>query len=305
MEFLSKKKQETSSVGDSQKTMKTSWREIVKWVGDLPPWPPVARKTIDVLDNPHIATGELTDVVSADPALAARVLRIANSAVYGRQGEIATIDQAVMVLGLRSLKGILLNATLRHSNREADFKEMLIWENSIVTALACRETARVLRRSSMVEEAFSLGLLHDLGKFILVQQIPDTYEEVFELSRKGKTFVEAEKKLLSYAHQLIGAMALGKWGFSKGFCQSVLSHHQQLTSAPKRPEEFKRGIICFADSLAHNLGYGHQEGYPCTEETLAETAKMLRLDQDNLNTISNRVKNSFAKLKQTLEPYSD
>lgn len=94
------------------------WREIVAWVGDLPPMPQVAAKAIVMVEDPDTTAQKLTDLLSNDTALAARVLKIANSAMFSRQREITTLNQAVMVIGFKALKGIIVAATLRQLNKK-------------------------------------------------------------------------------------------------------------------------------------------------------------------------------------------
>src|SRR5258708_18788725 len=84
------------------------WREIVAWVGDLPPMPHVAARAISMVENPDTTAPELTDLLSSDTALAARVLKIANSAMFSRQREITTLNQAIMIIGFKALKGIIV-----------------------------------------------------------------------------------------------------------------------------------------------------------------------------------------------------
>ena len=92
------------------------WREIVAWVGDLPPMPQVASRAISLVENPDTTASELTDLLSTDAALAARVLKIANSAMFSRQREITTLNMAIMVIRFKALKGIIVAATLRQLN---------------------------------------------------------------------------------------------------------------------------------------------------------------------------------------------
>ncbi|MCB0344158.1 MAG: HDOD domain-containing protein, partial [Bdellovibrionales bacterium] len=111
-----------------------NWTEIVAWVGDLPPLPQVASKAIRLVEDPDTTAGQLTDLLSTDTALAARVLKIANSAMFSRQREITTLNQAIMVIGFKALKGIVVAATLRQLNRKDGEIEKVVWQNSMCTA---------------------------------------------------------------------------------------------------------------------------------------------------------------------------
>jgi HD-like signal output (HDOD) protein len=121
------------------------WREIVAWVGDLPPMPQVASRALILVENPDTASQELSELLSSDAALAARVLKIANSAMFSRQREITTLNQAIMVIGYKSLKGIIVAAALRQINKSFGSLEKLIWENSMCAAACANIIAKKLK----------------------------------------------------------------------------------------------------------------------------------------------------------------
>ena len=120
------------------------WTEIVAFVGDLPPLPHVAAQAISMVEDPDTTAGKLTTLLGQDTALAARVLKIANSAMFSMQREITTLNQAIMVIGFKSLKGIIVAATLRQLNRKFGKPEQMIWENSAATAIACHSLSSYL-----------------------------------------------------------------------------------------------------------------------------------------------------------------
>lgn len=246
------------------------WTEIVAWVGDLPPLPHVAAQAIALVEDPDTTAGKLTELLGSDPALAARVLKIANSSMFSCQREITTLNQAIMIIGFKALKGIIVAATLRQLNRRYGKLEKMIWENSTCTATCAHMIAQRLRKH-YVDEAFLLGLLHDLGKLVLARQIPDDYENVVKQTAKGKTFAEVETEELGFSHALIGALVAKKWNFSSETCQVILHHHDPLPASLQSDQDFKTAIIAAADTLAHFLGYGHPEGYPIQETDLQQT----------------------------------
>lgn len=238
-----------------------SWQDIVAWVGDLPPLPDVASRAIGLLEDPDVTSTQLTQILSSDPALAARVLKIANSAMFSRQRQITTLNQAIMVIGFKTLKGIVVAATLRQLNRKFGAMEKIIWDNSLCTGMAAYKICQLLRKH-YVEEAFLLGLLHDLGKIVLANHTPSEYKQVFELTKQQNLYFEAEEKILGFSHPLIGALVAKKWNFSPQSCQVILHHHDPVNPPYQNEQEEKVAIIQAADYIAHHLGYGHAEGYP-------------------------------------------
>lgn len=257
------------------------WRDIVAWVGDLPPIPQVAAQALRVVEDPQSTAQKLTDILSKDAALAARVLKIANSAMFSRQRDITTLNQAVMVIGFKALKGIIVAATLRQLNKRFGTAEKLIWENSIATAFAATLISKKLRKP-FIEEIFLLGLLHSLGQIVLLSQ-EDTYERFRSVITKIKQFefeyVQAEESLFGYSHPLIGALVARKWNFSSEICQVILHYCDDFNSpvAVNTIEE-KIAIISLANSLAHNLNLGSPDGYPEQKSNINRCLAFLEFD---------------------------
>ncbi|MCB0359577.1 MAG: HDOD domain-containing protein [Bdellovibrionales bacterium] len=243
------------------------WTEIVAWVSDLPPLPHVASQAIALIEDPDTTAQQLTNLLGQDTALAARVLKIANSAMFSCQREITTLNQAIMIIGFKSLKGIIVAATLRQLNRKFGKLERTIWENSTGTAIIASQLSQKLKKP-FAEEAFLLGLLHDLGKLVLVRQVSDEYTTIAKITKTGRTFADVEQEKFGFAHPLIGALVAKKWNFSPDACQVILHHHDPLDPPFESDLEEKTAIIQAADLVCHLNGMGHFDGYPdLTDET--------------------------------------
>lgn len=256
------------------------WREIVAWVGDLPPMPHVASRAIQLVEDPNVTAPELTELLSSDTALAARVLKIANSAMFSRQREITTLNQAIMVIGFKALKGIIVAATLRQMNKGFGKLEKLIWENSMSTAMIATSVCKKLKKR-YVEEIFLLGLLHSLGQIVLManKETSADYLKVLQTVKdKGVDYVEAEEEVLGFAHPLIGALVAKKWNFSADTCQVILHYHDPVEGPPESEQDQKTAIVQFSDLLAHSANFGSPEGYPKTPGKIIEIAGYIGFD---------------------------
>ncbi|MCC6221839.1 MAG: HDOD domain-containing protein [Deltaproteobacteria bacterium] len=269
-----------------------SWMEIVAWVGDLPPLPQVAAKAIQLVENPDTSAQQITTVLSSDTALAARVLKIANSAMFSRQREITTLSQAVMVIGFKALKGIIVAATLRQLNRKNGKLEQLVWQNSMCTAMGAHVVAQRLRKP-YVDELFLLGLLHDLGKLVLIRQAAEDFNKVIALAKEGKAFVEVEQELLGFSHPLIGALVAKKWNFPPEACQVILHHHDQLEAPLDTTLDQKTAIVQFANCMSHVLGHGNLEGFMDYSGLLASTGNLLGLNPADITELSEKTNTTF------------
>lgn len=263
------------------------WREIVAWVGDLPPMPQVASRAIAMVEDPDTTAVDLTDLLSTDTALAARVLKIANSAMFSRQREITTLNQAIMIIGFKALKGVVVAATLRQLNKEFGRMQQLVWENSIGTALAAMLIARKLHKR-YIEEIFLLGLLHSLGQIVLLVQTETArdYKKVIDLIKSaGLDFVSAEQQFFGFAHPLIGALVAKKWNFSSDTCQIILHYKDPIEEPPANETDEKTAIVQLADLMAHAAQIGSPAGYPDQTALMHEIAAYLGFDQKEIPTL--------------------
>jgi HD-like signal output (HDOD) protein len=263
------------------------WREIVAWVGDLPPMPHVASRAISMVENPETTAQELNDLLMTDTALAARVLKIANSAMFSRQREITTLTQAIMIIGFKALKGIIVAATLRQLNKSFGKLERMVWEGSVSTAVSSTSVAKQLKKH-YVEEIFLMGLLHSLGQVVILAQ-PDTakdYKNVIKLVQDKKfSFVEAEQEIYGFAHPLIGALVAKKWNFSPECCQVILHYHDPLEGESAEEElDEKVALVQLANSIAHTSLVGVPEGYPDEGERLKQAATYLGIKTDGVES---------------------
>jgi len=261
------------------------WREIVAWVGDLPPMPQVASRAISMVENPDTTAKELSDLLSSDAALAARVLKIANSAMFSRQREISTLNQAIMIIGFKALKGIIVAAALRQMNRKFAALERMVWENSMATAMSSTMIAKFLKKPYH-EEIFLLGLLHSLGQIVLMAR-PETnkeYTQILAAIKKTQCdFAVGEQNQFGFAHPLIGALVAKKWNFSTETCQVILHYRDTITgSKPESPLEERTAVVQLADMIAHKANIGSPEGYPDQMAAMKQVALYVGFSAEGL-----------------------
>ena len=273
-----------------------SWKNIVFNAQDLPPLAMSAARSVSLLDIPQVSASKLSETIAMDPALAARTLRLANSRIFRRTRAISTLEEAVMILGLKNLRGSLISATLQHYNRQVSRAEELIWQNSLATAYAAREISRRLRLRCE-EEMYLIGLLHDFGKLVLLHRSPDQYNtKILESTRAGVTFAEAERKATRNTHSLIGALVAKKWNFLDEHCFIILKHHEALKGYKRGDTvdaDLKRCVLQLADAITHELKIGHDEGYPSQKDVMTMASKQLGLNQNEVDDVSQQVLDEF------------
>lgn len=270
--------------------------------------PQVASRAISMVENPDTTATELTELLSSDTALAARVLKIANSAMFSRQREITTLNQAIMIIGFKALKGIIVAATLRQLNKNFGKLEKLIWENSIGTATSATYICRKLKKRYH-EEIFLLGLLHSLGQIVLLfnKETSNDYKNVIKLVRDSHLdYNTSELQTFGFAHPLIGALVAKKWNFSSETCQVIL-HYKDPVEGPKPETELdeKTAIVQLGDMVAHVAGIGSPEGYPDQMESIRPLAKFLGFEEKDMDAtfeeLINTVQQQFEKERHVYE----
>lgn len=239
-----------------------------------------------MVENPDCTAPELAKLLSSDSALAARVLKIANSAMFSRQREITTLNQAIMIIGFKALKGIVVAATLRQMNgRGAAAIEKMVWENSMCSAMVATSIAKLLRKR-YIEEIFLLGLLHSLGQVVLLAQsetAKDYAKLIQQIEVRTLDYVTLEQEMFGFTHALIGALVAKKWNFSAETCQVIL-HYKDPIESPRPSDEAaeKTAVVQLADLISHAAGIGNPTGYPIERNLMENLAKHVGFDPATL-----------------------
>ena len=270
---------------------------IASKVGDLPALPQVAVKVMEMVRDPDTRTKDLEEVLLRDPALTAKVLRIANSAFYGVRGNVSTLSRAIVILGFNTLRSVVMaSSTEEIYKRSTNFTEKILWEHSLAVALAARTIAQECRYGA-AEEAFVGGLLHDIGKVVLDSNAPEEYSQVMELVYNGEqSFIDAETDVFGFDHSEIGAMVVNRWNLTPELQEAVRLHHQPM-SAEVDP------TLCAVISLANSLCVKHEIGperMPDLELSELESTLMLPIDPFQLDQLANQILEKLDEEKQLL-----
>ncbi|HXX93190.1 MAG TPA: HDOD domain-containing protein [Planctomycetota bacterium] len=233
-------------------------RKLVERVQGLPTLPSMLNNINQMILNPKTSAKEVAQVISSDPALTSKVLRVVNSSFYGFPNRITTITHAIVILGFNTIKSIVLSSTIfdvfRRTVKPGDFDRTEFWKHSI----GCGAAAKVIGRRlnyPMLEELFIAGLLHDVGKIVLDQFIPDKFVEVLNLVRSRDILIaEAEAQILGATHADVGAWLFEKWNLSKGLVETTRCHHNPAlaSDSPKFAE-----IIHVSDILVRAIRFGN------------------------------------------------
>lgn len=230
---------------------------LVQQVRDLPALPEAAVKVMRLADDPRASAADVARVLSADQAMTARILKLANSAFYGASRRVATVTEAVVLLGLRTVR----NMTMALSCQDMLDKSLPgyamgagdLWRHSFCSAYAAQCLARRAHYRA-AEEAFVGGLLHDVGKVVLNIYLQTEWRKVSQIAvRAHLPFMDAERAVLGFDHAEAGARVLEKWNLPLPLIDCVRFHHDPLS----QPEpSLLTALVHIADVQCLLLGVG-------------------------------------------------
>lgn len=224
---------------------------VIADFGQLPAAPEVVMNLLDYLKRDEVDHDVVAQMISRDPVLAAKSLRIANSSFYGMQRKVSTIHDCIVVLGLRTVTTMVtaMAVTGRFKNLTVEnYDQRDFWLHSVVTALCARVLAG--KTGFNPESAFTAGLIHDIGQLVLAIRFPTDFSEVIAYRIEHDCLlVDAEQEVLGFDHTQIGEALAQRWNFSAEIGDAVAGHH----SPEDRTAKSLAGLVHLADIMAHVL----------------------------------------------------
>ncbi|SFU80468.1 HDOD domain-containing protein [Pseudoduganella namucuonensis] len=233
--------------------------EVIVRVQNLPSLPAVVSELMSAMDQDDVDLNALAGKIALDQALAAKVLRLANSSFYGMPAKVTTIQQAVAVLGLHSTRTLVTACAITGGfapDPAAKLDLAAFWRHSVATAACARALARHLDQQP--DTAFTAGLLHDLGTLVLATGYPDVYREAVRHRRARDCQVaEAEAAVFGFDHAAVGSALAARWKFPPQIQEAVAAHHAWPGAAP--PARTLALAIHLANAFAHALDLGGED----------------------------------------------
>ncbi len=267
---------------------------IVMQAVDLPTIPSVAKKVVKSLSNPNTNTNDLNKIISTDQALSARILKIANSAMYYCQREITSLTMAMSRIGFASLKSIVVAVSTKEIYKTFGESEKLLWEHSVGVSIACQTLAHALG-GFKADEIFTGGLMHDIGKTLLNNKDPKKYGQVFKkVHEEGKTFVEAEREVYGFTHAEVGSLLINKWNLPEILTEGIRIHHildfeQEIPLAELKTAS----LINLADLICMQLGIGYKQPVNGFNLSESNSAKYFEIDENRLEDFISKTDSAF------------
>jgi putative nucleotidyltransferase with HDIG domain len=263
---------------------------------ELPSVPHVALKLFNLLNIPNVNLQEIEEVILSDQALTAKILKIANSAFYGLRRQIQLVNEAINVLGFKTLKDIVIIASIRDVYKVFGLIEKKIWEHGVGVSFASgilTDFVSIVKK----DEANIAGLLHDVGKIIINNNFPQEYANCMNIVNQNKiNFLDVERELFGFDHAEAGGMLAEKWGFPDELKTVILNHHnlEYIKKCEDLHEKSLLLIVALADSICTRLGVGYKDSMPELIKDEPEIRSMLGLTERDYSNVVNLFIDSFA-----------
>ena len=242
--------------GQEQPTGETLKKLILKTIHDLPPMPQTVMKARDIMKNPGSSFEELAAVLSTDQALAAKVLKLANSAYYGFMGQVSSIQHASVMLGHKTLEQLITVAGTSNllgkelGGYEQDAGDL--WQHSLGVAFGSKIIANK-KNPALADDAFAAGLIHDAGKLALDPHLSERKETFRQFMADGRvSFLLAEKEILGFDHAEIASELCKNWHVPESLATAIRYHHDPSLSNGDQLSY----IVHTADAIAMMSGIG-------------------------------------------------
>mgnify|MGYP002075668784 CR=1 FL=1 len=234
----------------------------------IPPMPNSAQKAFKLTVDPNATATDFVEVIESDEALSARIVKISNSVYFDRGTPSRTIEESVNKIGLNELRCLLNANTLPELLPSANPLRAQLWLNDIATAIFARNIA-AMKCPALQGTAFLGGLMHDIGKLLLLQRLDEDYAKIVKEVQLGEhNFCSAEEEHLPFNHCQLGQLLAEKWNFGPDLMTIIREHHEPWNklNSNKTNHYLLTTVVKAADIIAHSLGIGHATGFASFRE---------------------------------------
>jgi HD-like signal output (HDOD) protein len=275
---------------------------VISNIDQLPSIPEVASEVMNMVNDPDVSFKKIAEVISQDQSMTTNILKLCNSAYFSKGKEITSIDRAIVTLGLKEVKDIVIviatKPVLDKPVIGYDLSKGDLWLQGLVVATISKNIALMKKRKDVADVVFTGGLIHNVGKVVLALYVQNTFKEILELvESKNISFSNAERDIMGFDHQEIGEKILDKWKFPP-VLKSIVRHYKDPDNAP---DEFKTEVsivhIAHNISLMAGIGIGSDGLY---HEFKDSAIKNTGLNSEEVESIFSKVPNTIKQLRELI-----
>ncbi len=276
------------------------FQELFGNVSNLPTLPVVVTRLVSLVEDPETTAQDVNRVITQDPSLTAKVLKIVNSAFYGFSREISTVTEAVVILGFDAIKSLALSASVLDvfgSKSVPGFDMVGLWKHSIATGIGAEIVARWDRYPNP-EEVLVSGILHNIGKMLLDLSAPGELRKILSYAEQEQcSLYEAELETLGTGHPEIGAWLTKKWNLPENIVNGIRYYRSPL----KAPEEYRQLplFIHVGDVMARvkDVGWSGDSATPNFQE---EVWQALDIDEEDTEMLLEKMEKNLDKADELI-----
>jgi diguanylate cyclase (GGDEF)-like protein len=284
-------------------------RQLMEEQVNIPSPPAIAVQILETVKQEDSSIQELARIISADPALTGKMLKVANSGFYALPGKITSVDRSLSILGTDVIKNIALSFVITSDLRdseESSFNLDYFWRRSITSAVAAELLKNVLAYQN--DDIFVTALLHDIGVLLLYSSKQDEYIELLKERKNTRTHLtELEQREFGFDHQQLGYMLASDWGLPDSIAVPI-RHHHDSTMAPQE-HQYTALILKIADLLA--AIYSETETAEIVRQLHEELTQQFSIESSTIEALLDDVANKSIEILKTfdidsgdIKPYS-
>ncbi len=267
--------------------------KVIQQVTQIATLPEVTAKIIQIVEDPKATARDLQNLIKHDVALSAKILKVVNSAFYGLPRQVSSVDRAIVLLGLSTVKNIAVATSMAKlfNGRELSkrFTSRQLWQHSLACGVFCKLLAQA-RKMDNVDDLFVGGLMHDLGLVVEKQVFSKELGEVIEKAWKEKTDLNTlEQETFEADHQAFGIALATKWKFPHLFQLTTGYHHQPLKASEQYHEITSLAHLADVLAMRKKVGF-HMENTPID----AEAIKLLGLSDEQIQEVFDAFDEKYA-----------
>lgn len=275
--------------------------ELVRNTSRLVSLPDLYFRLEAAINDPQSSSHHIAEVIRHDVDLTARLLKLVNSAFYGFPGQIDSISRAMTIIGTTQLRDLALATIVMQQFEGIDHDKVSMvsfWQHSIAVGVAARNIA-ILRREADVERFFLMGVVHDIGRLVMLMQIPGAMSQAIQQAADNQSFLYAEEKqLCAYDHAEVGAALFKEWKLPLVLQEAAAYHHY-----PEHAREYRleAAAIHLADIIVESMQLG-SSGERFVSPLSEAAWNLLGLNTEHLDTVFQRTEQDVGVMLQTLMP---
>ncbi len=279
-------------------------QQTIGRISNLPTPPLVFQQINRVINDPGTSAYDIAVILSEDPAMSVKILKLSNSAFYGLRHEVTSIKQAVVIMGMEAVRSMVLSTAVfdifKKDTIDPEIQEEF-WRHSLATATCMRMLVRSLsgtwiRKS---DQAFSTGLLHDIGRLVMYSYLPDDYQAAKKLHETDAVpMLMAEETALGYTHSNVGALLAQKWGLPPQLEDAIEFHHYPHLS---KDESSLAYMAHLADYIAHLTLDTEEELEKDPPHLDPVVLEELKIPEDRLKSYSDTLREEYTKAETFIQ----